>query len=277
MRLAKRLAIAIPPVRRLVQQRDELATRLSIALAEADKLREQAQLDQAQSEVRAAVARPEHSKLAWSHWGEDQIIDFVFAGHVEAGRYLDIGCYHPDLYSNTRLLHMKGWTGVNVDPNSFMIEEFNRVRPADTNINGAVGPENGTVEFHLFHDWASSNTTSGSFAEAISTAQNTAIARTTTVPMFTLDTIMERYFTDAPPDFMNIDVEDVDIQAIQSNDWQKYRPKVVAVEDFEFSVRHSPSPITDFMFQSGYTLFSRAVYTSLFIEDEFNSRTLKFK
>ena len=57
----------------------------------------------------------------YSQWGEDLEINNFFKDKKE-GVYLDIGCFHPYMYSNTCLLHKKGWHGINVDINQTSID-----------------------------------------------------------------------------------------------------------------------------------------------------------
>ena len=52
--------------------------------------------------------------------------------------YVDVGCYHPIHWSNTLLLHKRGWKGVNVDLDKSRITEFERLRPGDYNVLAAV-------------------------------------------------------------------------------------------------------------------------------------------
>ena len=62
----------------------------------------------------------------YSQWGEDlEIIKFF--SNKKTGTYLDIGCFHPFLLSNTYLLYKKGWTGINIDMNPTSIDLFKSV------------------------------------------------------------------------------------------------------------------------------------------------------
>ena len=52
---------------------------------------------------------------SYSVSGEDLIIlPFLPA---KGGFYVDVGCYHPILYSNTYRLYRNGWKGIVIDPN----------------------------------------------------------------------------------------------------------------------------------------------------------------
>ena len=57
-------------------------------------------------------------KKRYSQFGEDQFI-FEFFKDKKKGVYLDVGCFHPFYWSNTCLLHQKGWEGINIDINSY--------------------------------------------------------------------------------------------------------------------------------------------------------------
>ena len=61
------------------------------------------------------------NRKQYSQWGEDLFIEDYFK-NKNKGTYLDIGCFHPFMYSNTCLLHKKGWSGVNIDINQTSIE-----------------------------------------------------------------------------------------------------------------------------------------------------------
>src|SRR6266404_5627195 len=71
-----------------------------------------------------------------SQFGEDKIVASLLP---EKGTYLDIGAYHPHLYSNTYLLYKKGWSGTVVEPNPDMFVLWRVFRPKDTFVNCAVG------------------------------------------------------------------------------------------------------------------------------------------
>ena len=51
---------------------------------------------------------------SYSQYGEDRAIVELFGDHV--GRFLDIGAWHPTVFSNTRALFERGWSGVMVEP-----------------------------------------------------------------------------------------------------------------------------------------------------------------
>ena len=68
------------------------------------------------------------------------------------GRYVDIGAFHPIQYSNTYLLYENGWSGVCVEPNPDLADQFVIARPRDIIINRAIAHDSDTVNYHQFDD-----------------------------------------------------------------------------------------------------------------------------
>ena len=84
-------------------------------------------------------------QLTYSGEGEDLILERLVK-HLSKGTYVDIGCYHPKVGSNTYKLFKRGWQGINIDPNPNTIELFNRYRPHDTNLNIGISKDYNVFE-----------------------------------------------------------------------------------------------------------------------------------
>jgi FkbM family methyltransferase len=244
----KALAKRAPFLRDLVRQREELRRDLA--------------------EARAKSERAEHAKVAYALWGEDQILDWVFQNRPD-GFYVDVGAYHPALHSNTKLLYDRGWSGINIDCNPTMIGYYADARPRDISLNVAAGAAEGPVKVYLFHEWASSNTVSRAWADATSRVQSVSVQREIEVPGYPLRTLLERHL---PPgrtvDLLNVDVETVDLEVLQSNDWKRFRPLVVAIEDIEFDLDAPAKSATyRYLREQGYHFFSRTIFTNFFADE----------
>ena len=94
-------------------------------------------------------------KKTYSQFGEDLIIDSFFGEYV--GKYVDIGCYHPIKYSNTALLHKKGWKGVNIDLNPTSIDLFNSCRKDDQNILACLSDKKEKITIFLDSEFSALN------------------------------------------------------------------------------------------------------------------------
>lgn len=172
----------------------------------------------------------------YAQFGEDTVLLELFKDKND-GRYVDVGAHHPYRYSNTYLLFKKGWHGVNIDPNPHTIELFNKARSTDKNICAGVGRE-GTLTYYRFSDPAV-NTFKKEEAEKWKGKSFLKFLGTTEVEIQPLSQLVDGSF-----DLLTIDAEGMDLEVLQSYDWEHY-PKAIVIEG-EGS-KH-------FLLQKGYTL-----------------------
>jgi hypothetical protein len=50
--------------------------------------------------------------------------------HKQKGFYVDVGAYHPFLFSNTYIFYLRGWRGINIDATPGSMKLFNKFRKA---------------------------------------------------------------------------------------------------------------------------------------------------
>jgi len=258
LRAFKALAKRAPGVSGLVRQRDELR-------------RERDELWQERNELRRELESlqvHEGCQKSFALWGEDRILDWVFLNRP-SGFFVDVGAYHPTVHSNTKLLSDRGWTGISVDCNPAMIAHHRKVRPRDVSLNLAVGMTEGPIGVYFFNDWATSNTVAPAWAAATTRAQGIAVTSEIRVESWPLRKVLERHLpTGTEVDLLNVDVETLDLEVLQSNDWARFRPLVVAIEDMEFDpAEPASSPTFRFLRDLGYRLFSRTIFTNFFADE----------
>jgi len=71
-------------------------------------------------------------------------------------------------------------------------------------------------------------------------------------------------------DFLSVDVEGLDFQVVKSNDWSKYKLKVVLVESSDFSFDNlGNSEIYKFLVSKGYHLAAKTRHTLFFVNNCF--------
>jgi hypothetical protein len=115
-----------------------------------------------QSSLPREVLNEKYLKISFSQNGEDDFIrshfwNDILAGHK--GTYLDIGCYHETLYSNTKLLNLIGWRGLAVDANPDLEQPWLEARSKDHFLNRVISPSGEVMEgleFFRFQDGAMS-------------------------------------------------------------------------------------------------------------------------
>ena len=167
--------------------------------------------------------------------GEDLILREIFRDSLN-GIYVDAGCYHPLHLSNTYLLYKKGWRGINIDLSEYTIDLFNHLRPADLNVNAAVTNYDGKIKF--FYQKELSQLTSVKRDIALKRMQGTI--REKEVGAFTLNTILKNSeYKNKKIDFLNIDIEGGDFDALTSLDFKIYKPKIICIEIDEVKIYES--------------------------------------
>ncbi|MEX0673985.1 MAG: FkbM family methyltransferase [Gaiellaceae bacterium] len=167
------------------------------------------------SAARLALKRP----TGFSQFGEDQVIARLLP--QPAGRYLDVGAYHPHVYSNTFLLYRRGWSGVAVDPNPDCELLFRIFRPRDTFIRAGTGPAGRRV-YYRYSDGAYNGFAPSPTREGV-------------VLLDAVETEVRPLSSLVPPgrfDLLNVDVEGMDLEVLRTFDWSD-PPEVVAVEGSE--------------------------------------------
>jgi FkbM family methyltransferase len=211
-----------------------------------------------------------HNNVSFSQEGEDLLLARYFEA-VPSGFYVDIGAHHPTRFSNTYLFYLRGWTGINIEPNSNAISLFNEIRHHDKNLNYGVGNATDKLKYYCFNE-AALNTFSFEQKNNVLKKPQYFVTEEKLIEVKRVEDILDNYLTkDQKIDFMNIDTEGYDLNVLQSNNWDKYRPLLVLVEDFEFST-HSfmQSPISRFMLSVEYEFYAKTVLTIIFKDKKQN-------
>jgi len=183
--------------------------------------------------IRAALKlllrRGVHS--SYSQSGEDIVVRSLFRGKKN-GIYVDVGAYHPILYSNTYGLYRHGWRGFVIDPNEAFRPLYRIFRYRDTFIHSGVAEASSSLVYFQFEDGAY-NTFDAKVAEEYQRDGRSILLGKSIVQVEPLSAICSAYRV-TEIDFLNIDVEGFDIAVLQSHDWS-IRPRVISVEDAKFN------------------------------------------
>ena len=218
--------------------------------------------------AKALVSFDKTCKQAYSQEGEDLVIFRLLAldQFPRVGFYVDVGAHHPQKYSNTCFFYERGWRGINIDAAPGSMENFALSRRRDINLELAIAEQQEVYTFYEF----SSPELSGfnkELSEARASMPGCSILQKRQVAALRLETILDQNVPEGVQiDFMSIDVEGLDLEVIRSNDWKKYRPLLVLVEDSNVGTISdiSNSPVTKFMLEQGYQAISKTALTMFF-------------
>ena len=165
-------------------------------------------------------------KKTYSMQGEDLVVEKYF-NEIDNGFYVDIGCYHPIQYNNTILLYQKGWRGINIDINEFSIKLFNFCRPDDLNLNLAVSDKNGEIDFYYQKKLSLLST----IKKSRSNLSFQGKINNKKISSQTITKILDNSkYKDKQIDFLDLDIEGADLDALKSLDFSRYSPKLICVE-----------------------------------------------
>jgi FkbM family methyltransferase len=204
-----------------------------------------------------------YHEISFSQEGEDRILSRIFCNQ-ESGFYVDIGAHHPQRFSNTYLFYLKGWNGINIDAMPGSMKIFNQKRPDDINLEFAISDTEETLTYYMFNESALNG-----FSRDISASRDQSgdykIVDTRDINVRKLSAILDEYLPlHQTIDFLNVDVEGFDYQVLLSNDWSKYRPKILMVEELLMNPISGYSKIGIFLKSQGYELFSKTFNTSFY-------------
>ena len=199
----------------------------------------------------------ESGRPSFSQEGEDLVLSEYFQGKLR-GFYIDVGAHHPFRFSNTFKLYQQGWRGVNIDPLRGSKQLFDRARPKDINLELGISDIPGTLTYYEFNDPALNG-----FHEALSLERQKStsykILKTSQVPVRRLGEVLNDLGSTIPNEIevLSVDAEGFDLAVLSSNDWQRFKPKVVIAELRKSSLdKIVEDPIFHFLKERGYRWFA---------------------
>jgi FkbM family methyltransferase len=172
--------------------------------------------------------------------------------NVDAGFYVDIGAAWPDAHSVTKAFYLRGWSGINVEPNPDFYAQLCGQRPRDINIQIAVTNYEGKVELNLFRETGLSTLDIGVAQRHIKDNFYCVPLRVSTS---TLANVLRRYLpTNQEVHFLKVDVEGLEGEVLSGNDWSVNRPWIILIESTQpLSQRESHHAWESRLIEAAYT------------------------
>jgi FkbM family methyltransferase len=188
---------------------------------------------------------------SYSQFGEDLEIEKA-VGKKNDGFYVDVGANDPNRISNTKRFYKMGWNGMNIEPNFENHQKFVIERPRDINLNLGIGPQDGEAKFYIF-DPNELSTFSSEEAQKYK-ALGYKLEKECDVRIIPLWRAIEEHSGGKEIDFLSVDAEGYDLQVLKSNNWEKFRPKVLCVEIAEHGSGKKQAGIEEYLAEIEYSL-----------------------
>ena len=203
------------------------------------------------------------NRSQYSQWGEDLSI-LKFFNDKKNGIYLDVGCFHPLMYSNTCLLFKNGWSGINIDINPTSIDLFKILRPLDFNICTALNEYEKEFKVYFDHPFSPVNTLDKSFFDSNKSNFFKDVSFKI-IKSKSIDEILNlsKY---KEIDFLNIDVEGLDLQVLVQLVPNKLKPSLISIEthNVDGSKSKDCDKINDYLKNCKFNAYKRVGPSTLY-------------
>ncbi|WP_310415799.1 FkbM family methyltransferase [Chamaesiphon sp. OTE_8_metabat_110] len=201
-------------------------------------------------------------QFSFSQFGEDIIVaKYLENFDPSDGIYVDVGAFDPTTFSNTLLLHKKGWQGINIDIDPDKINEFIRLRPSDFNQVAAVSDRSEKLKFACYPARATNQLFSLDSTDCISILGEEP-TQVIVLETTRLDKILQASpFSGKNIYYLNIDCEGHDFNVLKSFDIDYYSPKVISIETW---LDEDLKNIENYLLPRGYTLSAYVHPTRIF-------------
>ena len=194
--------------------------------------------------------------VSFSKAGDD-IQLYKLINNDSPGVYVDVGCWHPVKASNTYFFYNRGWKGICIDPNPELIPLYKQLRPNDVFVNAGISNSKTPLDYYMLKE-SSMNTFSYDFL--VKHQLDSQILNTFKVPMYSLKEVLDKNLNENDRlDFFDIDVEGFDLEVLKTNDWKKYRPKVIVIESDSPLKEDITSEIVNYLEAVNYKLIGKSI------------------
>jgi FkbM family methyltransferase len=186
----------------------------------------------------------------YSQYGEDFILNELFQGK-KRGFFVEVGCIDGKRFSNSLAFEEIGWRGICVEAHADYFGLLKKNRPRSVIVHCAVGSENcSEVPFYANARGSLSTLDRSKEKEYRERFGNFFTGfELQKVPQKTIGTILASYQINKI-DFLSIDVEGTELDAVRGIDFSKCQPKVLVIEADE---REKEEEIDRIVLKKGYS------------------------
>lgn len=210
-----------------------------------------------------AAIRSKWKGFPFSQYAEDAVINCSLMPKKK-GFFVDVGAYHPWQGSNSYRFYLTGWDGITIEPNPDAARAFQCVRPRGKHLVMGVSSRPERLTYYSFDD-----DKLNSFDKSQAERTGAQIISEQVIDCLPLRDIIAQHAPGQHIDLLSVDCEGLDLDVLESLDWEKTRPSVVVVEDFDqFCTAQTggSSSIRNFLQAQGYAIFAQTAFSFHYID-----------
>ncbi len=208
------------------------------------------------------------ARLSYAQEGEDVLLDRLLAKQ-EKGFYVDVGAHHPKRFSNTHYFYMRGWRGINIEPNPAVHDLFRKMRSRDVNLQLGISDQPGELLYYEFDDPALNTFDERLMRDRESSTPYRVIA-TRRIKVEPLASVLAAHLPSGQSiEFLSVDVEGLDLNVLRSNDWERFRPRCVVSEALNAGLAPAVlagNPLLAYMEAQQYRLAAKTCNSWFFLD-----------
>lgn len=212
-------------------------------------------------------------KKSYSQAGEDAIVLYACAmlGIPFAKcSYLDLGANKPVEMSNTYLFYQQGARGVLIEANPALIPDLKQARPEDVILNKAVTERSGEeILFQVLNLDGLSKI--GDISEILAKNPEAQLQQEVSVQTISVNDVIREYFHGEAPVIVNLDIEGLELEILESIDFETYRPLFFMIEMIPYSenlvLNQKDWELVDYMQRMDYQEYAFTGINSIFIDE----------
>ena len=167
-----------------------------------------------------------------AQFAEDQVA-WEALGRPTQGFFIEAGAFDGVNFSVSYALEAMGWTGLLVEAHPERFAQCKANRPGSRVVHGAITAPGApsTIEFVVVEDRYGGmlSYVKGNTREAAAIERQRPPMRTVKVPALTLDSLLAGHT--GPIDLVSLDVEGHEVNALKGFNLERWRPRVLMIED----------------------------------------------
>ena len=215
--------------------------------------------------------KDKYKRISYSQCAEDLIINHIVSGRHEQLTYIDIGANHPWKFNNTAYFYLKGFRGINIEPDPYLFKLLKKHRDKDINLNIGISTTPGNMDFYIMSSRTLS-TFSKEEADQLKKLHDCEIIEICKIPVNTIQNVINQYSKGKFPDLVSIDVEGFEFDIIKSIDFQGPIPKIICIETVSYSNTGygiKNESLISYIMSKGYMIYADTYINTIFVLEKF--------